>query len=204
MIMSSAGVARVLELAPAQSTADQLLGALSTVLRGRVAAYVSTPITTGPALLAWRRGLGRSHRPGSAAHGAFVEQMIAENTARARPLVAVLEDHLGVPVIDPTRLGQIPGWEQRDYHEFWVQVIRNFVHTVVFADGWQFSTGCTLEFESAVTENLTVMDARMQPLDESIGGALLGDAIVELEASGLDASVQRRVSQQLARIRTPE
>jgi len=44
--------------------------------------------------------------------------------------------HNGV-VIDPTTL-MVEGWQQKDYHEFWLRVIERHVRRVIFLDGWHF------------------------------------------------------------------
>lgn len=200
---SSAAIAHLLEGAPVQSTAHDLVEALDELLVGRVVGYISTPITTGPELVAWRRGSGRHEPVEGAAYRTFVAEMMVRNTERARPLAASLEERLGVPVIDPTRLGVLRDWRQPDYHGFWIRVIERFVQSVAFADGWQYSTGCSLEFEAALCQGCELRDARLSPLGLGDGLALLEQAAVELEEVELDASAQRGVLGRVAERSVP-
>ncbi len=171
----------------ASAQAAALIEAIDTVLHARRdAVYVSTPITTGPGLVAWwtdniDRGLGTR-----AEISRVRADMVSRNIRAVRPLVARVEASYDLPVIDPTRLDSIPGWEQRDYHRFWIEVLRRFVSTVVFADGWPFSSGCALEFAAAAQAGLTLLDAELAPLTVDDGEAMLRDAADELDMAGLD------------------
>jgi len=168
-----------------------LLEALDTVLHGRRhAVYVSTPITTGPEFIAWWRA--NSNRVGSdrVAYQREMASVIENNIAAVRPLVDRVEARFQAPVIDPTRLDSMPGWDQPDYHRFWVSVIERFVTTVVFADGWPYSSGCAVEFAAASRCRLTILDARLDAISPAAGREALASAARTVEESGLDASSQ--------------
>src|SRR4051812_28882996 len=185
----------------ATGQARALLEAIDTVLHGRrQAVYVSTPITTGPQFLDWWRA--NSDRVGSD-HAAYQREMasvIEHNISAVRPLVDRVEARFQVPVIDPTRLDSMPGWDQSDYHRFWVSVIEKFVTTVVFADGWAFSSGCAVEFAAASDQGLAILDANLDVLPPAAGRAALDSAIRTIEDSGLDASAQRSAVATLDRL----
>ena len=172
-----------------------MLDALATVLHdSHDIYYVSTPITTGPQFVDWWRtkghGLGTDHPD----YAAELDQVIEHNIAAVRPLVAEVERRFGRPVIDPTRLGPLAGWRQHDYHRFWVEVIERFVATMVFADGWHYSSGCSLEFAAAIDAGLTTLDSSLQPLRTAaaqLASAGLADepqqqALAALRRAGLD------------------
>ncbi|HJQ03462.1 MAG TPA: hypothetical protein VJ851_17835 [Jatrophihabitans sp.] len=172
---------------------DTLLETLASVLGDRRdACYVSTPITTGPEFVAWWRSQGSTLDRDDPAYQDEVGLVVRRNIEAVRPLVRLVERSLGRPVIDPTRLGPIAAWEQPDYHEFWVRVIQRFVGTVVFAEGWQYSSGCSLEFAAAVAAGLPALDASLQPMPLGTGLRLLDSAARELDAAGLSSAYQRR------------
>jgi hypothetical protein len=183
----------------ASELAEALLGTMSTVLHEqRDACYVSTPITTGSEFVDWWRRQGHSLGRDDPAYEVELQHVVRRNTEAVRPLVAKVERIFQHPVIDPTRLGPVPGWQQPDYHRFWVRVIDRFVQTVVLADGWSYSSGCALEFAAAVTRDRVVLDAALRPLSRQRGACLLEDAARELDAAGLSAAAQREALEQLA------
>jgi hypothetical protein len=182
----------------ASELADTLLDALGTVLHDRHDAYyVSTPITTGPDFVAWWRRRGRGLDQQDPAYQAELSQVVRRNIEAVRPLVELVEHTFHHPVIDPTRLGPIPAWEQPDYHRFWVAVIRRFGQAVVQAEGWHYSSGCALEFAAAVTAGQPVLDASLQPVDPAAGVRLLEQAADELDAADLGSEYQRRALEEI-------
>jgi hypothetical protein len=177
---------------------DTLLETLASVLGDRHdACYVSTPITTGPEFIAWWRAQGSTMDRDDPAYQDEISLVVRHNIEAVRPLVRLVEATFGRPVIDPTRLGPIAAWEQPDYHDFWVRVIQRFVESVVLADGWQYSSGCSLEFAAATVAGLPTLDASLQPLSVEHGLRLLEQAADELEAAGLSPNYQRRASAEI-------
>jgi hypothetical protein len=186
--------------------ADSLVEAMDTVLRDhRDAVYVSTPITTGRQFVAWWQDRGCRLPEDDPEYQAEFGQVVADNIAAVRPLIERVErDLAGRPVIDPTRLGPIAGWQQSDYHAFWVRVIHRFARTVVFADGWEYSSGCSLEFAAAVADGLQTLDAELRPLTREAGQSRLLAAATDLDQAGLGASQQRRVLDYLGVADSPD
>jgi hypothetical protein len=177
---------------------DTLLETLASVLGDRRdACYISTPITTGPEFVAWWRAQGSTMDRDDPAYQDEISLVVRHNIEAVRPLVRLVEATFGRPVIDPTRLGPIAAWEQPDYHDFWVRVIQRFVESVVLADGWQYSSGCSLEFAAATVAGLPTLDASLQPLSVEHGLRLLEQAAGELEAAGLSPNYQRRASAEI-------
>jgi len=177
---------------------DTLLETLASVLGDRRdACYVSTPITTGPEFIAWWRAQGSTMDRDDPAYQDEISLVVRHNIEAVRPLVRRVEATFGRPVIDPTRLGPIAAWEQPDYHDFWVRVIQRFVETVVLADGWQYSSGCSLEFAAAAVAGLPTWDASLQQFSVEHGLRLLEQAADELEAAGLSPDYQRRASAEI-------
>jgi hypothetical protein len=163
--------------------------------------YMSAPITTGEAYVAWRHNHGapitRDHPQYESLH---YENVISANVTRVGPLVAKLRrrypDRL---VIDPTSLDNIDGWSQSDYHDFWRALIEKYVALVVFADGWQFSTGCVYEFATALRSGKEVYAESLKPLDRQDGLHMIAAAVAEFENLNVDAESLRRALQSVER-----
>jgi hypothetical protein len=148
--------------------------------RPRDSIYLSTPITTGRNHLPT---LERGELADSAAHDAERLAAIEANRHRARAVAVRLRESGHHIVIDPTGLVDVPGWAQDDYHALWVAVIEAYARIVVFVDDWQFSVGCTKEFETAVRLGLPLRDQRLDPLTYPQGMRMLDEA--EREVGGL-------------------
>ncbi|HSV65451.1 MAG TPA: hypothetical protein VLJ59_06020 [Mycobacteriales bacterium] len=175
----------------AHSTMLSFAGCLGA--RDRSEVYLSAPITTGELFVAWRQSaagsLDRDHPDYPELHR---EHVMATNIARVAPLVGWLRDAFaGRLVIDPTVLADVPGWRQQDYHDFWCALIRRYVDTVVFADGWQYSHGCVAEFATAVSVGARLLTERLENLDLARAVELVGAAVARLESVGEDTSKLR-------------
>jgi hypothetical protein len=143
--------------------------------------YVSTPITTGRRYYDWRRtvaGLSEADPNFEALHQRNVED---PNRASAHELVLALRRTVGPTVIDPTAL-DVVGWEQEDYHNFWVWLVEGYIGTVVFNDGWEYSTGCAREYAAAVRAGATTLSASLSPRKASVALMLIDSAIVRMSA----------------------
>lgn len=125
--------------------------------------YTSTPITTGKNYLDWlqigaQEGLNQDL---AASREVFVtSKNIEEATLFVRKVRAKYSDL----VIDPTRLENINNWDQGDYHKFWIKVIRQLVSTIVFANGWEYSNGSTLEYICGLEKGISLLTNDFQPL----------------------------------------
>lgn len=172
---------------PLPDGAAELLHQYIARVGSRQAVYLSTPITTGLRYLEWLR----NHRDSSASDETYARQLkaevIAENIRQVRPLRARMQ--VAYPeayVIDPTEVDNV-GWSQFDYHRFWVEVVRKLPRRVAFADGWQYSTGCALEFAACSEAGLMLLDSDLLPLSNARAVDLLAQAISELVAAGVSA-----------------
>lgn len=156
--------------------------------RDREEVYVSTPITTGHAYVTWRNNesgqIDRAHPLYSDLHR---EHVIEKNIARVRPVISNFRSRFRDQlVIDPTALHDIDDWEQLDYHAFWCALIEQYVRTVIFTDGWQFSTGCVREFAAAIRIQARILTEDLRPLTIPVGIQLIGEAVLKLEELDVD------------------
>lgn len=98
------------------------------------------------------------------------------NLDRVAPIAASLRRTLTNPLIDPTAFS-MDGWEQLDYHTFWLAVIGKWCHTVILCDGWQYSTGCCKEAGLAIAEGLDIVDQLLRPMSEKAVKALVTSVV---------------------------
>lgn len=165
--------------------------------------YLSAPITTGEAYVVWRHSYG-SHvsRDNPQYDSLHYEHVISTNLSRAAPLVKYLRemfpDRL---VIDPTSLEDIPGWGQEDYHDFWCNLIEKYVATVVFADGWQFSTGCVSEFATALRTGKKVITQSLTPLTQADGLRMIANAVEEFDRLHVGSGSLRQAMQEVEKVK---
>ncbi len=148
-------------------------------------AYLSVPLTTGHAFIE----LLTQHNGGTADPErvrADRNSAVAHNRRRAYKAAARIRAISSGMVIDPSRFADVPGWEQPDYHAFWVMVIEQYAEKIFFLDGWQYSVGCTIEFGKAIQLGLPMLTNQLVPLDAAAGRKLVLAAIDEYAAAGLD------------------
>jgi hypothetical protein len=165
------------------------------------AVYISAPITTGRTFVEWLANVRdletltpedfkTRHR----------NQVVSKNIERVQPLVDAFRRTLDGAVIDPTAVGVVPGWTQSDYRVAWREIIHSFVHTIVFLDGWEYSSGCTYEFLIATHRGLKTVDQRQRPLSCIAGADLIRQAIGDFEAEGLSPDFIKAVYVELTQI----
>ena len=184
------------------SQGTDVISALLSVLTSfgvpqRSCVYISTPISTGTRYVRWHQSFGLQVPKGSVDYDAARRRIKDANLAAARSLTADVRERAdGHLVIDPTAM-DIDGWEQRDYHLYWMEVISRYVHTVVFADGWQYSEGCAVEFAIAAESGLNLVDHRQWPIQLSSGLAMVVQARDLYQESGLVSPVLADVARRL-------
>ena len=150
--------------------------------------YVSVPVTTGPAYLEWCMRHLDGSRDAKESTSVVVPEVVATNRDRAHQVVERVRARLPGLVIDPSRLVDIDGWEQRDYHAFWIRVIGKYADSVVVVDGWQYSVGCTIEFAEAIRLGLHTMTEHFESLYADTGMQLIRAAIREYAVARVDSA----------------
>ena len=127
----------------------------------RTAIYVSTPITTGPGFVEWMRTRGQHlKKDGNQYQRALKADVILPNIQRTAASIELLRwRHMGL-IINPTTL-DVPGWKQSDYHRFWTIVLDRHARRVILLQGWQYSRGCTIEFEAAQKLGIDCVDENL-------------------------------------------
>ena len=158
------------------------------------ATYVSMPITTGRALMDWLAGYA-GPMTGPEFADAHRREVIQVNARQVASLLRRAQAALPGPVVDPSAYEfDLP---QDDYHLLWTEFLTRHAARLVMADGWQFSRGCALEYQTAVDLDLKVLGADLEPLSVPTAARLLADAATRLAAAGLDPSTARQVLESL-------
>lgn len=184
-----------------------LLNVLGSVVLGRSAVYVSTPITSGRRFADWS---SRLNIDADLAHPEtyqeFLREVLEPNSAHARTVIKELRSQFNKPLIDPTALKDIEGWIQDDYRFLWARVIEQYAGTVVFLNGWQYSNGCAYEFLVAnqVSPRRVILKETIDPLMLDEGISLVKAAIVEFRNSRSSVGFLEHVSDELTRLQQAE
>jgi hypothetical protein len=187
-----------------RDSADDLnepAGSLLSFLRclganSRSIVYVSAPITTGRRYLQWRSVQDRD-KLGTSLDASHRREVIQRNLEAASNTVQRVRAKFNSLVVDPTQLEDVPDWKQADYHRFWVALIETYAKTVVFVDGWEYSTGCSLELMAAYRNSLEVLDQGFRPLSAKKAAELLGEAVSEFRSASISVSILARLAEEV-------
>ncbi len=176
---------------------EALLKLPNTIITGKEAFYISTPITTGIRFLEWfkREGryLNRNSDEYKLKHDLFVVQPNIDDGSKT---INRLRNKLGKIIIDPISF-EANSWSQDEFNLFWRDIIHTYVDTVIFLEGWQYSNGCCLEFLAAVKFNVKLKRADLLPLPVQEGRILIEDAIDEFNKLSIPALTMEQVLVQL-------
>ncbi|CPU62643.1 Uncharacterised protein [Mycobacteroides abscessus] len=146
-------------------------------------AYVSTPITTGRRYYDWLSA-SRKAPTSIADQSAGHRTVINANEVSAHTLVKKVRAHyVHLTIVDPTAL-RAATWSQNDFHDFWARLITNYVGRVIFNEGWEYSTGCCMEYAAAIDAGAELLDATLSPLPPSLALVKTQSAVDRLLAEG--------------------
>ena len=184
-----------------ESEIKALLNVLASVVEGRTATYVSAPITSGKRYLDWHAQRGKDTNESQPTYrDVHSREVIKPNRVHAQQVVQKIRRSLAGVLIDPTAFDDIPGWTQDDYRDFWSQVIKKYVNSVIFINGWEHSNGCSYEFFIAQRNGITTLDEDFHPLTFEQGLELIQAAINEMRRQGLSTIFLERVAEGLTRL----
>jgi hypothetical protein len=125
--------------------------------------------------------------------------MIHCNYILVRALAEELRRSLASLVIDPTAITELPGWSQSDYRVLWSFVIKRYVHTVIFVEGWQYSDGCCYEFLIAHQTGAKTKTPSLEEISIAQGIHLIREAINELQEMNRNTAFLKAVTSELER-----
>lgn len=161
-----------------------LLEAFGSVIEARTAFYVSSPLTTGQRAFEWHLQNGGSQIAQAEPSSRFRREVIEPNREQTARYVRDLRKRTERVVIDPTALQDLPGWTQADYRVFWGRIIERYAETVVFRDGWQYSSGCAYEFLVALESGAHLLREDLTALALEEGKSFISRAIDEARKRG--------------------
>lgn len=168
------------------------------MLDGKTAAYISAPITTGQRFIDWYKETGSSLDHNSSRYKTkHFHAVIRPNSEEVKKKVVGIRRHFDTILINPT-LFTWPEWNQDDYRHFWGKIIETYVDTVIFLNGWQYSSGCSFEFLTAVRSGIEVLDEDRDKLDRETGLRLIEDAIAQYNKNAIPSVYLERVASELA------
>jgi hypothetical protein len=165
----------------------------------RTAIYVSTPITTGPTFVEWMRTKGQHlNKESNEYQMALKADVMLPNIQRTASSIELLRwRHMGL-IINPTTL-DVPGWKQSDYHRFWTIVLDRHARRVILLEGWQYSRGCTIEFETAQRLGIDCVDENLEAISHKNGLILIQSAIKQSKAVGVNTDALEKICRKLER-----
>jgi len=192
---------------PPQTSRGAQIEAFAELLHGvlpkRIAIYVSAPITSGRRFVDWYTRHRQTTGSLEEYQREHSREVVAPNRNAASALVKKLRATHSEPVIDPTAVADIEGWTQGDYRVAWARIIDEFASTVVFANGWEFSSGCSYEFLVATKAGVETRDELSRPIKLETGLSLLQRAIGEMSSRGLPAEFLRGILEELRSLGSP-
>ena len=169
--------------------------------------YISAPITTGHRFMMWYKERGFKLDPESLEYETeHFREVIQPNKEDVKNKINDLrrQNDTGSPVlIDPTVFNW-PEWTQDDYRYFWGKVIERYVKTVIFMDGWQYSSGCVFEFLTAVQTGTETLNRHQAGLDIQAGFQLIEEAIKAFNKHSIPCVYLERVAHELDSILSEE
>ena len=192
---------------PPESTRVAEIDAIVEFFRGllkpKSAVYVSAPITSGRRFVDWLATFRRQFQTFTEERyrSDQAERVIRLNRESVRALVADVKKQYGGGVIDPTAVGDLAGWTQNDYRSAWARIIKEFAHTVVFADGWHLSNGCAYEYLVATRAGVNTVDQNGRPIPVAKAMAMIADASQEFIALDVPSEFLRGILEELGSLR---
>ena len=171
------------------SNRRSIAAVLGSILNGRSATYASGPITSGKRL--YELQFARSQGLVGDFTAELQRTVIEPNLQEWKVFMSEVRVRYPDGVIDPSKMPFLPEWKQLHYYKLWEEVICSYVHIAIFADGWEYSSGCAHEFAIAAQSGALIVNARGEELSRSAAARLIADAISEIQSRGLYAPFLR-------------
>ena len=148
-----------------------------TVLSKRASIYCSVPITSGRRYYDWLAKVDTNLDNTDS----YNEEVYIPNIEYANKLVENIRTKVSYVVINPAAMPKISGWGQNKWLNLWEDVIIAHAHTVVFANGWQYSNGCVYEFFVAQSRYINCCDETFEHFGINHGIDLIKKAIATIK-----------------------
>lgn len=176
---------------------ENMLGFLSSLIEGKTAVYISSPITTGNRFIQWYKEYGSKLDPESKQYKEeHFNHVIQPNLEDVKKKVTGLRQHFDSFLVDPTKF-DYPEWTQDDYRYFWGNVIERHVKTLVLLDGWQYSKGSAFEYLVAARSGIETLSESLYKVDPGTGLQMIHEAIAKYNESSIAADYFERIADEL-------
>jgi hypothetical protein len=166
---------------------NAMLDVYRTVVSDADAIYCSGPLTSGRRAIEWYNLHPSVAREidslSSELRKEFTKAVVDENAKQLKSFVSDLRKTTQRVVIDPSAI-QESSWSQKEWLEFWCNVISGFVQTVVLLPDWQYSKGASVECLFALRKNKEVYLHDNSAVGYAHAKECIESAAAELKANG--------------------
>jgi hypothetical protein len=177
---------------------EMLLSAFDCLLPDDSGVYCSSDVTTGRRLyfeIYARHGVRSDEELrgelGVEGYRRVMGSLVEENIARGVGFTDGLRLRGLSNLINPGPL-HAPGFEQEHYYYLWESVIVRKVREGYFNEGWEYSSGCTLEYAICRRKGVPTLDHEGRDLPLADARARAERAVSELKARGVSAPTLER------------
>ena len=174
-----------------------VMTAFDCVLPDNSAIYCSSDVTTGKRLYEiLKKYDARSveelkARLGTALYKSTFDELVRGNIERGKKFTENIRQRGHLNLINPGPF-IAPAFEQEHYHYLWESVILKKVYEAHFNEGWEYSTGCTLEYAIAARKGISRLDHMGNALELAQAIHKTGRALEELHKCGLEVDMLER------------
>jgi len=171
--------------------ADILLSMVDCLVLDNEAVYASSEFTTGKTFydLCVEFNVFTSEDLKKALGTDYKMRLLDPNKEKGIRFARKLRD-LGHPVVLTPNPLYVPSWGQPEYLSFWKEILLKKSSAVYFNEGWEYSNGCTFEYDVALNAGLRLFDHNSQQLTPPIAKGLIGKAIEGLESKRLGFDIK--------------
>jgi hypothetical protein len=177
---------------------EMLLTVFDCMLPDDSGVYCSSDVTTGRRLyfeIYERHGVRSDEelkeKLGGEGHRRLMGRLIEENIARGIEFTDGLRLRGLSNLINPGPL-HAPGFEQEHYYYLWESVIIRKVREGYFNEGWEYSSGCTLEYAICRRKGIPTLDHEGRDLPLAAARTRAERAVSKLRARGISAPTLER------------
>jgi hypothetical protein len=171
-----------------------LMTAFDCVVPDDSAVYCSGDVTTGRRFYRILRehevasGDELKVKLGDAACKELLDDLVRRNIERGIAFAENIRRRGHANVINPGPLSA-PDFEQQHYLYLWEWIIIRKAREVQFNEGWEYSSGCTLEYAIAARKGISRRDHLGEPLELPQAIGRIERAVAELKHEGLRAEM---------------
>lgn len=189
-----------------QEIIQLVLNCYKTVFKESCISYCSVPITSGKNYLKWLSKNNKKYVDIDSLNQEELQshllEVIKPNHVLANQFVTCIRQKNSQPVIDPTSLIEIEGWQQKQWRELWQKVIENFVNKIYFINYWEYSNGCIYEFFIAQKQEIITLNETQELISLDEGINLIENTLNEFVALKINIDFRLQIINDLKNIKS--